>query len=306
MNHFDVDGPSSFSISSKSMADPPFSLLTSLRYDLNLERIFSSVPGQTSWNYDRPSSLYMLDFHRDRLLRAAKHWGWIEATEKLSGHKGLYELERLALEAIGAHESNPKRLRILVTREADISFQIFDTPAQPLENLYPRRLIPPGQIPGADEPRLTTPCFKLVVDGGATRRSEFTHFKTTRRAVYDSARQRAGICPGDLKEVLILSADDRCVMEGSITTPYFWRKERWVTPPFLRASSRQGGSGGHDGTSRRWALERGLAVEEAISVESLVGGEECWLSNGVSGFQRAIVCLDEDGWMTHAGFTTST
>ncbi|PHH71036.1 hypothetical protein CDD80_5561 [Ophiocordyceps camponoti-rufipedis] len=248
------------------MADFSFSLLTSVRYDPKLDCVFGSVPGQTGWNYDRPSSLYMLDFHRDRLLRAATHWGWIEAAEKLSGHKGLYELERLALDAIGPHESNPKRLRILVTSQAAISVQTLDTPAQPLENLYPRRLIPPGQTPGPGDPRLTTPCFTLVVNGGATRRSEFTHFKTTRRAVYDNARQMAGIIPGDLKEVLMLSADDRCVMEGSITTPYFWRQGRWVTPPVSPSFSRQDGSGGHDGTSRRWALDRCVGPAQSVSL----------------------------------------
>ncbi|PFH61815.1 hypothetical protein XA68_16149 [Ophiocordyceps unilateralis] len=270
------------------MSDLPFSLLTSLRYDVDLKRLctLKSQLAETGWNYEHVSCLYMLDFHRDRLLRAAVHWRWSEAVEKLSGEKGLHELEDMALDAIGERGSAPKRLRILVTSHGTISFQVFDTPIRPLENLYPRRLVPPGQTPGPDDPQLF-PCFTLVIDDSITRRSEFTHFKTTRRAVYEDARRRAGIGPGGLREVLILNADDRSVMECSITTPYFWRAGRWVTPPVSPRFSRDEGSGGHDGTSRRWALERGLAVEEAVPVDSLVDGEECWISNGVSGFQRA-------------------
>jgi 4-amino-4-deoxychorismate lyase len=30
--------------------------------------------------------------------------------------------------------------------------------------------------------------------------------------------------------------------------------------------------------------DRGLAVEETIKVDSLVEGEDCWISNGVRGF----------------------
>lgn len=65
-------------------------------------------------------------------------------------------------------------------------------------------------------------------------------------------------------------------MEGSITTPYFWRGERWVTP--------SADSGGNLGTTRRWALERGLCAEGKIGRESVVVGETVWLSNGASGW----------------------
>ncbi|RDA91565.1 hypothetical protein CP533_5961 [Ophiocordyceps camponoti-saundersi (nom. inval.)] len=268
------------------MSEAPFCLLTSLRHDVSLERVFIGDSLHPGWNYNHKSPLYMLDFHRDRLLRAAKHWQWTKAVEKLSGDEALRELARMAQDA-AVDTTKPQRLRILVDSQGTVTFEKFDTPSQPLENLYPRLLAPPGLMVGPGEP--PHPSFDLVVDDGATQRSEFTHFKTTRRAVYDAARQRAGIKPGDLKEVLILNADDSSVMEGSITTPYFWRRGRWVTPPVSPSFSFNEGSGGHDGTSRRWALERGLAVEEAVVVDSLEDGEKCWISNGVSGFQRAVV-----------------
>jgi hypothetical protein len=128
--------------------------------------------------------------------------------------------------------------------------------------------------------------------------------------MYNMARQRAHINLPDKKEVLLVNEDDGSIMEGSMTTPYFWRDGRWVTPPVSQRYSPKSGSGGQDGTSRRWALERleplprhqerdeltvrcrGVAVESVVTVTSLVDGEECWLSNGVRGFFFGRIKLD--------------
>lgn len=74
--------------------------------------------------------------------------------------------------------------------------------------------------------------------------------------MYDAARQRAGISYADPVEVLVVNQDDGSVMEGTFTTPYFWRAGHWVTPPVAAQFSWEEGNGGQDGTSRRWALER--------------------------------------------------
>lgn len=78
-----------------------------------------------------------------------------------------------------------------------------------------------------------------------------------------------------LNEVLIINYDDE-IMEGSITTPYFWRGRRWVTPP--------ASAGGNVGITRRYALDAGLCVEETIMKNSIVDGEAIWLSNGARGW----------------------
>ena len=65
-------------------------------------------------------------------------------------------------------------------------------------------------------------------------------------------------------------------MEASITTPYFWRAGNWVTPSAVQ--------GGNLGTTRRWALQRGLCVEGTVKRESVSKGERIWLSNGVRGW----------------------
>lgn len=75
--------------------------------------------------------------------------------------------------------------------------------------------------------------------------------------MYDAARKRAHIdVPSAKQEVLLVNVMDGSIMEGSITTPYFFRNGRWVTPPVKAWYEAGADSGGNDGTSRRWALER--------------------------------------------------
>lgn len=251
--------------------DSSFSLFTSLRYDVTLKQVPAMSLPHAGWNFDGDSSLYMLDFHRDRLLRAAIHWQWTKAIANLSGDKALSKLAQTAQEVCSASGKKPLRLRIIVDSSGDIQYQIFDTPELPLQNLFPASLTPPGATPGANEPRVP-PCLTLVVDDVAMPRSEFTHFKTTRRAIYEAARQRAGIGPHQLKEVLLVSPDGDngpVVIEGSTTTPYFWRSGGWVTPPVSPYFSWHDGSGGQDGTSRRWALERFASLRYAELLLSL-------------------------------------
>ena len=66
------------------------------------------------------------------------------------------------------------------------------------------------------------------------------------------------------------------ITEGTLTTPYFFRAGTWLTP-----SAR---SGGNQGTTRRWALEKGLCVEGVVRREDVMVGEVVWLSNGVRGW----------------------
>ncbi|KND87064.1 hypothetical protein TOPH_08304 [Tolypocladium ophioglossoides CBS 100239] len=276
------------------MSDAAFSLFTSLRYDVDLKQVPAKGLQYAGWNYKNESPFYMLDLHRDRILKAATHWKWKEAIEKFSDDEALHRLAKMAQDFIGASETKPLRLRILVNSEGSIRFERFDTPMSPVGNLLPERLTPPGTVAGPNEPQVP-PCYTLVVDDSPLARSEFTHYKTTRRAMYDTARSRANIGPFDsFKEVLIINQDDKTVMEGSTTTPYFWRDDRWITPPVSAKFSWKDGSGGQDGTTRRWALERGLAVEHVVPVDSLTEGEECWISNGVGGFRRAVVSLTKD------------
>lgn len=232
-----------------------FSLFTALRYDPQLTKVPEQGPEYAGWNHKNQSPLYMLDFHRDRMLRAATHWKWQPAIDVLTGENGLHDLCQLSRKAVGPSQDGALRLRILVTYEGEVVVEKFNTPALPIENLFPKRLPPPGPTVEEGDPR-KEPHYTLVIDNTQTARSEYTHFKTTKRTMYDSARDRAKIAPTDKLEVLIVHQDDGSVMEGSTTTPYFWRDGKWVTPPVATKFSWEDGSGGQDGTSRRWVLER--------------------------------------------------
>lgn len=237
------------------MMEDTFLLFSSLRYDPQLKDAALKGLNFAGWNYRNASPFYMLDYHRDRILQAAIHWSWQPAVDALSGDRALADLARRAEEFVGAGQTEPLRLRILVDDRGHVNFEEFRARDLPLANLLPSRFPAPGQDPGPDEPQ-REPCYRLVVDEASIARSEFTHFKTTRRDMYDEARQRASIAPGQAKEVLLVNRDDGSVMEGSITTPYLWRDGKWVTPPVSARFTRDQGSGGQNGTTRRWALER--------------------------------------------------
>ncbi|OAQ97442.1 hypothetical protein LLEC1_01813 [Akanthomyces lecanii] len=267
-----------------------FHIFTSVRYDPSLQQAPSRGFQHATWNYNHVSPFYCLDYHRDRLLQAATHWGWQSAIDTLTGDEAITKLAESANDFLGTAQLTPVRLRIIVHAHGTFEFQKFDTPNASMENLFPVRLPAPGATPDEMEAKRSV-VYALLRDDTPISRSEFTHHKTSNREVYNDARSRAGIAGGDRKEVLMINDQNGEVMEGSITTPYFWRNDRWITPPISAEFSSSVGSGGNNGTSRRYALENKLAVEESIKAENLVDGEECWISNGVSGFIAAQVQL---------------
>lgn len=269
-----------------------FQLFTSLRYDCKLLELGSSYPNDLGWNTAESSPFYMLDYHRDRMLRAATHWGWTNAIETIKGTDGLVRLQAFLSANLDLKDVTPKRVKVVLTEDGDLSLEASSVPPTPLANLFP------GQLPSPDAtgnqqtplgPLKVSPPYDIYVDDTITSRSPFTHYKTTRREMYDNARQRVGLKPTDAKEVLIVLEATGQIMEGSLTTPYFWRGGRWVTPPVSSAFSNEDGSGGQDGTTRRWMLERGLAFEEEVREQDVHDGEMVWLSNGVRGFVFGII-----------------
>lgn len=269
-----------------------FQLTTSLRYDRSLLPLRDIHPQHLGWNTEKPSPFYMLDYHRDRMLRAATHWSWAEAIEAIQGPEGLARLESFLLENLDLQDNTPRRVKVLLSQKGKLAVESFPVPPVPPANLFPDQLPAPD---GIDDPRSpvemhlgplkVSPPYDVYLDESITSRSDFTHYKTTKREMYDQARQRVGLKPTDAtKDVLIVNEATGLVMEGSVTTPYFWRGGRWVTPPVSWSFSREDGSGGQDGTTRRWVLERDLVFEDEIRASDVVDGEVVWLSNGARGF----------------------
>jgi len=269
-----------------------FQLFTSLRFDPTLLQLVDSQQDDLGWDPTKPSAYYMLDYHRDRMLKAALYWGWEKAVVAIDGANGLARLESFITEQLGQDTSNqPRRVKVLLSQEGELGLESSVVPATPLANLFPKQLVGPNDHSSADgqesplgQLRLSPP-YVVHLDKRPTHRSEYTHYKTTQREMYDQARARASLKPTDAtQEVLIVDEATGSIMEGSLTTPYFFRGGRWVTPPVAEKFSADDGSGGQDGTTRRWALERGLAVEQEVKARDVADGEAIWLSNGVRGF----------------------
>ncbi|KAI0402554.1 putative 4-amino-4-deoxychorismate protein [Xylaria palmicola] len=272
-------------------------LFTTIRCDPELLKVPDQGFSNAGWNQN-PSPFYMLDFHRDRMLKAAIYWGWDAAIKTLEGEQGLRHLEAFLRENVPEGTKSPYQAKVLIDRDGAMSVVKNPTAPVPLQNLFPSYLPPPsGPSPEVSPETGKAPErsseWEILVDEQDTAKSAFTHFKTTHRPMYEGARQRAGLLNYvDKREVLLVRDADGSIMEGSITTPYLWRGGRWVTPPVPAVFDMAQGSGGNSGTTRRWALERNLVSEEIVHADSLVDGEECWISNALKGFVHGRIKLN--------------
>ena len=257
-----------------------FQIISSLRYDPDLPKVITRNADNQHYPAPTHSPYYLLSYHRDRLINAARHFKWDKALDFLQ--QDLDSFERFLDDSI-PDRKKPWRLRIVVDHNGKGSVEV-----NPALEMDPLNLLVPS-LQNSVQPTF----WKVYVDTQSITPSGFTTHKTTARDEYTAARVRAGIAsPADTSEVLVVNPDGE-IMEGSITTPYFRRQlvgkdtaatePVWVTPPLT--------CGGNAGTSRRYGLAQGFCVEQVINQADLVEGEECWLSNGVRGFMRGVVVL---------------
>jgi hypothetical protein len=250
------------------MANPAVQLFSSLRYDPLLVNISINNEFSGGEGSKESSPFYMLSLHRDRILQAAEHFHYEKAVNVLRNPQGLANILRKLKDAIDTQTTRPLRVRILVGHDGAITVGSNPIPEVAKENLYPSRLPPPkaaahmkvSPLTGgalilgdgdsvAGDPSTLNP-WDVIPDFKGTAPTPYTSFKTTSRDMYSSARERIGIKDmAEKREVLLISNDDGEIMEGSLTSPYFWRNGKWTTPSVS--------SGGQIGTTRRWALEKG-------------------------------------------------
>ena len=127
--------------------------------------------------------------------------------------------------------------------------------------------------------------WKIFLDIQATPSTAFTSYKTNQRDMYEEARLRRlpkGSTMSSAVEVVMYNPEDE-ITEGSLTSVFFYRNGRWVTPPTA--------SGCQRGTTRRWALEKGLCKEETVKRDSLANGEKVIISNGARGFSLGTLVI---------------
>ena len=268
---------------SADTTDRLWSITTSIRSDPQL------------CDFPENSRYYMLAYHQARMLGAAHCFDWPEAEKQLQGVDGIRNL----INTLGTYEakdsdqkamfdSKSYKIRVLMDRRGQFTVSASEVPEVKTANLFPKSL----SARGFSSEVLA---WRVFISPTQTVPTTFTKHKTTHRVVYERVRRyipawalnnqnpvNIGITP----EILLVNTQDD-IMEGSITTPYFFRGGRWVTPPAT--------SGGNIGTTRRWALESGLCVEEVVRTRDVQIGEHIWLSNGVRGWGLGVVAERQNG-----------
>lgn len=257
---------------------PDFKIFSSLRYDTSLSEAESQK--QDISNHVGP--LYMLTYHRDRLLQAAQHFEWSSCVSKLEGNQETSWLQ----DRIGkSHSIIGKeaccRVRVTLDMHGNIEVEAMPTPRLNHLNLFPSQEVLDSHLRTTEYEASADLgiIWNVFLDTEATPKSAFTLYKTTSRDMYTAARDRVHIASlASPEEVLLYNLDGE-ITEASLTSVYVFRHGQWVTP----------GSqcGGQLGVTRRWALEQRICVEGIVRTTDLVEGENMWLSNGVRGFIRA-------------------
>ncbi|KAK3714528.1 Aminodeoxychorismate lyase [Vermiconidia calcicola] len=257
-----------------------------LRYD----PILLNSPENTAASFNRPCPFYLLEHQWTRLKVA--NWCTSFYRKNDSQQSNGYSnpstfLRSLLLTVRRWQQTHPNELgaeclRIYVRTYISgcVTTEVKPVPRIPLDALFKTTFGIPSQLPRTTE-------WTVTLDTQATSISESTMYKTSSRYPYYRARAHAGILnPTAKKEVLLYNPEGK-ILDGSSSTPYFYRDGKWVT---ARSSC-----GGLQGTSRRWALENGLALEGVVSKDSLAVGEVVWFSGGSGGFFYARFVAPEEG-----------
>ena len=158
-------------------------------------------------------------------------------------------------------------------------------PIWPNSDLYPKSLSDIA-FRSAGAPSLIR--WRVFICFNEVMPTLFTQHKTSERHEYELALAELPKHPVDFRyngidlrpEVLIINPRGD-IMEGCISTPYFWREGKWITP--------SDDCGGNLGTTRMWALKKGLCETGYITGASVKYDEIVVLSNGGRGFQAGIV-----------------
>ncbi|GAB7334522.1 hypothetical protein MBLNU13_g06509t1 [Cladosporium sp. NU13] len=253
-----------------------FHIFTTFRVDGAL----LSDAAHTSLCGGHESNIYLLPFHFDRLKIAAAAISGFQYPEAMMN---LGSFEHRIQDAIGLSDVKESTkqpdshadAKQAVVRRGKISWW----PSGRLDvTLIPVPRTFSSLLPTSFDAFPVPITWSAVLDDRPTEPDLYTEIKTSRRIAYDRARQSAGLDLTSTTEVLLYNLDGE-IIDGSITTVYFYRDNRWVTPQCR----------GLEGTTRRFALETGLCslADSGVKSDSLRDGETIWLSNAFRGFYAA-------------------
>jgi len=253
-----------------------FHIFTTFRVD---DALLSDA-AHTSLCSGHKSSVYLLPFHFDRLETAATTISGFHYPEAMMN---LGSFEQRIQDAIGlsdGEESMKNSDSHADAEQADVRRgKVSWWPSGRLDvTLIPVPRTPSSLLPTSFDAFPVPTTWSAVLDDRPTEPDLYTEIKTSRRIAYDRARKSAGLDLTSTTEVLLYNLDGE-IIDGSITTVYFYRDNKWVTPQCR----------GLEGTTRRFALETGLCslTDSAVRSDSLRHGETIWLSNAFRGFYAA-------------------
>lgn len=247
-----------------------FHIFTTFRVDDTL----LSDAAHTSLCGGHKSNIYLLPFHFDRLQTAAATISGFQYPEALTKLKSFEQQIQEAVEESKKQLDSHADATQAVVRRGKISWW----PSGRLDiALIPAPQTTTSLLPTSFDVD-SDPTWSAVLDDQPTETNLYTEIKTSHRIAYDRARQSAGIDLKSTAEVLLYNTSGELI-DGSITTLYFYRDNKWVTPQ----------CGGLEGTTRRFALETGLCsvADSSVTSNSLRDGETIWLSNAFRGFYAA-------------------
>ena len=225
---------------------------------------------------------YNISLHRNRLIAAAQAFNLHQVHSVLVQDINCKQL----IESVERHLTDRKNTKkgwtkIKLCIYADVRLHIESTNIHPMDEQDP--FPQPPDFNTIFSSTSSAYC-RLRLDTQSVSPSLFSRHKTSERSQYNRARKAAGIEHDSpcVSEVLLFNPNSE-ISECSLSTPYFQRRGRWVTPPLS--------SGGNAGVSRSMAITAGLCGEGVVSVESVRDQELVWISNAVRGFIPAKVDL---------------
>ncbi|OAQ67669.1 aminotransferase class IV domain-containing protein [Pochonia chlamydosporia 170] len=250
-----------------------FFIFTSIRFEPNLTEDDVNLP------------YYLLPFHLLRLRDAAAEFQLVHVQQLLQDDEAGIQLLKTAVDDAVTDRTQSWRVNVKIHPDCKIS--TMTTQLKPLSHEIVK--LPSGRtaddlvqfLQGEREAR-NLPIWDVLVDTVATPRSRFTGHKTSVRGMYNEARDRAGLVSYEEPRETLLWNEEGQVTEGSITTVYVWRGRNGTENGYLATPPLS--TGCNASSTRRYALSKGLCVEEAVDVSELAEGEEVWLSHASDGF----------------------
>lgn len=280
---------------SKNLVTPydtsiPFQIFTTLRYDPKLYT--GSIPVIDAINSSvlDESFFYLLKQHIEKLSRAGNYFKF--PIDNLSIDSILYHLT-IALQSTDRLIAH--RVKIIISKNGEYGIDFHKLPnSHTLSTTIPSyELFQSNHLSSIPEYLKEWNEWTLYLDTEPTNPSPFTSFKTTIRDMYNIARERFKIVPGDKREVLLFDTNG-IILEGTITSVAFWRKSNdpltndtfftWVTPKLS--------CGCMDGVIRKKLLDDGEILQDVIRKDELKDGEIVLLMNSLMGIKPAKLVLN--------------